>query len=116
MPVINPTKDTFDHFVTEKSQQEPVVVVFTASWCGPCKQLKPKLAKLSDDWGFTLAVVDAGDQPELAGLFGVRAVPTVITLDGGLPKGRFSGDRTEAALKEYFGELGLGESALKLEF
>jgi thioredoxin-like negative regulator of GroEL len=116
MPVINPTKDTFDHFVTEKSKDEPVVIAFTASWCGPCKSLKPKLAALSDKWGFTVAVVDAGDQPELAALFGVRAVPTVITLEAGVPKGRFSGDRTDAALEDYFGSLGLNQSTVKLEF
>ncbi|MFT4064291.1 thioredoxin family protein [Paraburkholderia sp.] len=116
MPVINPTKHTFDHFVTEKSNDEPVVIAFTASWCGPCKLLKPKLAKLANDWGFTLAMVDAGDEPELAALFGVRAVPTVITLEAGLSKGRFSGDRTEAALIEYFGELGLNQSPVRLEF
>jgi thioredoxin-like negative regulator of GroEL len=112
MPTINPTKDTFDHFVVEKSKDEPVVVAFTASWCGPCKTLKPKLSALADKWGFTLAIVDAGDQRELAGLYGVRAVPTVITLEAGVVKGRFAGDRTEAALEDYFGALGLNENAL----
>jgi thioredoxin-like negative regulator of GroEL len=116
MPVINPTKHTFDEFVTEKSKDEPIVVAFTAPWCGPCKQLKPKLAALADKWGFTVAVVDAGDEPELAALFGVRAVPTVITLEAGVPKGRFSGDRTPAALEEYFADLGLNQTPVRQEF
>lgn len=116
MPVINPTKHTFDLAVTEASMVEPIVVAFTAPWCGPCGTLKPKLTKLSEDWGFTLAVVDASVEPELAGLFGVRAVPTVIVIEAGVPRGRFHGDRTEEALTEYFGGLGLGQSAVALEF
>lgn len=116
MPVVNPTAQTFDMTVTEPSLEAPVVVAFTAPWCGPCKLLKPKLVKLSEDWGFTLAIVDAGEQRELAGLFGVRAVPTVITIEAGVPKGRFNGDRTDEALREYFRELGLAESTIRLEF
>jgi putative thioredoxin len=116
MPTINPTRDTFDIAVTEKSLDDAVVVAFTASWCGPCKLLKPKLSKIADEYGFTVAIVDAGEERELAALFGVRAVPTVITIEAGVPKGRFNGDRTEEALREYFRDLGMAESALKLEF
>jgi thioredoxin 1 len=88
MPVINPTKHTFDFAVGEKSKEEAVVVAFTAPWCGPCRALKPKLAALADEWGFTLAVVDASVEPELAALFGVRAVPTVLTIENELVRGR----------------------------
>jgi putative thioredoxin len=116
MPVINPTHHTFDMSVTDKSHDEPVVVAFTAPWCGPCKTLKPKLAEIANEWGFTLAMVDAGDQPDLASLFGVRAVPTVIVIEAGVPRGRFQGDRTDAALRAFFLDLGLGQSPLKLEF
>jgi putative thioredoxin len=116
MPVINPTAHTFDLAVTQKSNEAPVVVAFTAPWCGPCGTLKPKLSKLANDWGFTLAIVDASVERELAGLFGVRAVPTVITIEAGVPRGRFNGDRTEEALVEYFRDLGLAETSIKLEF
>jgi thioredoxin-like negative regulator of GroEL len=116
MPVINPTSDTFDLAVTQKSKDEPVVIVYTAGWCGPCKSLKPKLAKLANEWGFTLAVISAEDQPGLAAMFGIRAVPTVIVLENGLVRGRLTGDRTEESLRAYFGEFGLDQSTLRLEF
>lgn len=116
MPVINPTHHTFDFSVTEASHVEPVVVAFTAPWCGPCRTLKPKLTRLSEDWGFTLALVDAQDQPDLSSLFGVRAVPTVIVIEAGVPRGRFTGDRTEEALAEYLREMGLAQTAIRLEF
>lgn len=116
MTVIKTSAATFERDVLTPAKEGPIVVAFTASWCGPCKMLKPKLEQLADAWGFTLAIVDAGEDKPLAADYGVRAVPTVITLENGLVRGRFSGDRKQPELEEYFAQFGLQQTTTALEF
>ncbi len=58
----------------------PVLVDFTATWCGPCKQLSPIVDQLADDLDGTVKVgkLDVDDSPITAGKLGVRGVPTVM--------------------------------------
>ncbi|CAG7821187.1 unnamed protein product [Allacma fusca] len=63
---------------------KPVVVEFHAEWCGPCKQLMPRLEKiiasLKDD-PVDLAKVNIDDLPDLAMEYNVGAVPSVLGLN-----------------------------------
>ncbi|WKZ86324.1 thioredoxin family protein [Ralstonia pickettii] len=113
MTILKTTAATFEQDVLEPAKQGPIVVAFTASWCGPCKLLKPKLEQLADAWGFTLAIVDAGEDKALAAEHGVRAVPTVLTLENGAVLGRFSGDRSQSELEKHFRSLGLAQTNLE---
>jgi len=57
------------------------VVWFHAEWCGPCKRQAPTIEKLKSR--YTIIDVDIDQNPQLAGRFSVRAVPTyVVTIDG----------------------------------
>jgi thioredoxin 1 len=58
----------------------PAVVDFYAEWCGPCKMLGPVLEELSGKYADRLKVykVDVDNEPELAGVFGVQSVPTLL--------------------------------------
>jgi thioredoxin len=58
----------------------PAVVDFYAEWCGPCKMLGPVLEELSGKYADKLKVykVDVDKEPELAGVFGVQSVPTLL--------------------------------------
>ncbi|HPE37150.1 MAG TPA: thioredoxin [Spirochaetales bacterium] len=64
----------------------PAIVDFYADWCGPCKMVAPVLDRLATKYSGKLHVykVDTEDQPELAGMFGVQSIPTLlfIPLDG----------------------------------
>ncbi|KRX05897.1 Thioredoxin-like fold [Pseudocohnilembus persalinus] len=82
--VINLEKqEDFENLVT--SNPKPVIVDFTATWCGPCKQLSPKLDKLaeagSDNWD--IVKVDIDKFQYLATIFNVSAVPTVYLMHKG---------------------------------
>jgi len=71
----------------------PVMVDFTAIWCGPCKMLDPVVTQLSQEWGGKVKVVklDVDDNTNLAVQYGVMGVPTLILFIDGKPVQRLSG-------------------------
>jgi thioredoxin 1 len=76
MAKIELTKENFDSTITEN---EIVVVDFWAEWCGPCRAFKPvfeKAAAKHTDVAF--AACDTEAEPELAGAFQIRSIPTVM--------------------------------------
>lgn len=73
--------------------EKPVVVDFSATWCGPCKMLTPRLesAVASAEDAVDLAIVDIDDLGELAMENDVSAVPTVLAIKNGEIIDRFVG-------------------------
>lgn len=71
----------------------PVMVDFTAAWCGPCKQLSPIVEKLADEYQGKLKVgkVDIDAAPRLAAKYGIKSVPTVMVFRGGQKKSSHTG-------------------------
>lgn len=63
----------------------PVLVDFTATWCGPCKLLAPLVDQLASELGDKVKVgkLDVDDSPLTAGKHGVRSVPTVMVFKNG---------------------------------
>lgn len=64
----------------------PAVIDFYADWCGPCKQIAPILEELAAEYDGKIYIykVNVDSEQELAGLFGVRSIPTMlfVPMDG----------------------------------
>ena len=65
--------------------EEPVLVDFSATWCGPCQQLSPIIDELAEEYSGKVKVgkVDIDKSQDVAGKFGIMSVPTVLFFKGG---------------------------------
>ncbi|MBS2015391.1 MAG: thioredoxin [Deltaproteobacteria bacterium] len=100
MTVLHLDDTDFDKAVSFSS--EPVLVDFSATWCGPCKVLEPILERMAASAGgrFRIAKVDIDDAPETARRFGVRGAPTLVVLRQGKEIARHLGVASEARIRE----------------
>lgn len=62
--------------------ERPAIVDFYATWCGPCKQLAPTIESLAVkyDEKVDFYKIDVDAQPELATLFGIKSIPTLLVI------------------------------------
>jgi putative thioredoxin len=107
--VFDATTATFEAEVLQKSLQKPVLVDFWAEWCGPCKALGPILEKLAAEYNgaFELAKVDTEAEPQVAGAFQIRSIPTVFLVSGGQIVDGFQGALPEGQLREFLSHHGI---------
>jgi len=99
------TKDTFLRKVFNYKQNKewkfegklPCIIDFYADWCGPCKMVEPILEEFVQEYRGELNIyrVDTQAQQELASIFGIRSIPSILfvplnskpqMLVGALPK------------------------------
>jgi thioredoxin 1 len=93
-----------DNFkATLQRAERPVLVDFSASWCGPCKALAPTIDKVASEYAGKLDVykVDIDSAQETAATFGIMQVPTVIFFKSGKEVDRFYGNMDLRAVKTH---------------
>ena len=89
--IINVNEDTFQTEVLDSSN--PVLVDFSAVWCGPCKMLDPIVKHLAWEWDGKVKVVkiDADQNPNILMQYSVLGIPTLLFFKGGELKERITG-------------------------
>jgi len=93
---------SFQKDVLEAAQ--PVLVDFTATWCGPCKLLEPEVKKLAQEWGAKVKVLklDVDNSPDLTMQYQVMGVPTLMLFVDGEPVERVTGFQPKDRLAQKF--------------
>ena len=91
-------EDTFQKEVLESTL--PVLVDFTAVWCGPCKMLDPVVAALAEEWEGRVKVVklDVDNNQSVAMKYQVMGVPTLILFKDGEIQERLTGYKPKKRL------------------
>jgi putative thioredoxin len=105
--LIEPTLQSFQQDVVERSHSVPVVIDFWAPWCPPCRQLGPLLEKLAQEYDgkFVLAKVDTEREPEMASQFAVRSIPAVFGVRDGKAVDGFVGLQSESMIRAWLDRL-----------
>ena len=96
-----------DNFEQEVLKSDlPVIVDFTATWCGPCKALAPIIEQLATELEGKARVgkLDIDDAPGIAGKYGIRGVPTVMVFKQGQRSAQHVGLTTKQKLVELIGQ------------
>ena len=73
------TKENFDEIVL--GSEEPILVDFWATWCGPCMMLSPIVEELSKT--HKVGKVNVDEEMPLAQRFGITSIPTLLVFKGG---------------------------------
>lgn len=101
--VFDVSEANFETEVLQASLATPILVDFWAEWCGPCKTLGPMLEKLTAEFNgaFRLAKIDVDKNQQLAAMFGIRSIPTVVLVKDGQIADGFAGALPEGQLREF---------------
>lgn len=101
-------------FDFEKSKEwkfegaRPAIIDFYADWCGPCRMLTPVLERVAEQYKGAVDIykIDTEASPELASMFGIRGIPSLLFVpmngEPAMNSGFMPEEAFEQAIKEIF--------------
>ena len=97
MSTVTIDRNNFSQEVMESDR--PVLLDFWAPWCGPCRMVGPVVDEIARERAdIKVGKVNVDEQPELAGQFGVMAIPTLVVMKDGKVADRAAGARPKAQI------------------
>ena len=97
MKAYNISAENFEQEVLQS--QQPVLLDFWASWCGPCRMVGPVLDQIAEERpDVKVCKVNVDEEPALAAQYGIISIPTLMVLENGQIKRRVKGAQTKAKL------------------
>lgn len=94
MGIVEITNANFTNEVLESEQK--VLVDFWAPWCGPCRMVSPIVDEIANETSAVkVCKINIDEQPQLASLYGVMSIPTLLVFQSGEVVNRAVGARNK---------------------
>lgn len=103
--MLKPISD--DEFVSEvREAQDPIVILFSASWCQPCKRFKPTVMDMADQMkgDISFLEMDIENNSQTTSQLNIRTVPSVALFVDGMVREVHSGSMTKNELRLWLQE------------
>ena len=103
MKVIEVNKDNFEEEVLKGDKK--VLIDFNASWCGPCRMLKPVIDEIAEaNDNIKVVSINIDDEEELADNYEVSSIPCLVLFDNGKEVNRHVGLISKDDIEKLIGE------------
>ncbi|MBO5134285.1 MAG: thioredoxin [Bacteroidaceae bacterium] len=102
-----------ERIITDANYEEllaeglPMVIDFSAAWCGPCKKIAPIIEELTEEYAGKVVIgkCDVDENDDLTAKFGIRNVPTVLFIKNGEVVDKHVGAATKSTFEEKINAL-----------
>lgn len=88
----------------DEIKEGKVLVDFNATWCGPCRMLKPILDEFSESTNVKVCSVDVDQNENLAREYNIYSIPCIILFENGVETKRNVGFISLDEIKNFVGE------------